>query len=160
MSPSRPTRRAALTLVEVAVSLGVFSILVLGLMAAMSAGLGHAHVTREHQAASEAAQTELDLAMAQPYDAISNIQKPFPVRYALGTVDVNGIPITALVKPARSTFYPVDASAPTFAGHVTSVRDPDANGSVDLLELRVVVAFRGADDTDYRVDLVARRTRD
>ncbi len=151
-------RRAAVSLLEVMVAVGVFAGLALAVFSALHYA-GRAEVlAREHLAASEAAGRELDLLMARPdFDAIAGVARAFAVPQPSG---VGTLP------PASAGYFPRatdDASTPEdeaeMAGHLSTTLDPDGDGSARLLEVRVTVAWRSADGSDQRVDLVTRRAR-
>lgn len=155
MRPSS-SRRAALTLVEIMFALGILAILALSVFGTLAYAQRAETVAREHEAASDALVREVDLLLARPdFDAIAGTTAPFPVTNPSG---VGALPPSGLLPPlADDPGTPEDESA--MAGRVEVVRDPDADGSANLLELRGIVAWRSGDGTDQRVDLVTRRAR-
>lgn len=147
-----------MTLMEVMVAVGVFAGLALAVFSALHFAARAEVLAREHLAASETASTELDLLLARPdFEAIAGLSRTFAVAQPAGG---------GTLPAASDAFFPRatdDASTPEdesdMAGHLSTTRDPDADGSAGLLEVRVTVAWRSADGSDQRLDLVTRRAR-
>lgn len=147
-------RTAAFSLVEVTVALGVLAMIFAGLIGSILTAERHSVAVREHQAASHAALARLDQEMATDFTAFTG---SFPVFITTGRLDASGTPMRARLMPAPNAFFPGDAANPTNAGHVTRTLNPEGNTGPDLMEIRVTVAWRCADGTSARVDVVGRR---
>lgn len=159
-APTQPRRDAGLTIVEIVLALGVLSIFLTGVFAAMLHAQRADVLTRERAAASEACFRELDRVLSNPsYATVVNIVDTFDVRYDTGR-SAAGEPVSASLGPADP--YPADLQprpSATHAGTVVTVQDPDGDGSNDVLEVRASVAWRAADGSNQRVDAVARRVQ-
>lgn len=153
-------RREGLTIIEVAVALALLAGVLVGVFAGISVALRADAAAREHRAASDAAFTQLELRLADDFDAVVGAPATgFHVRLEAGHREV-------VLTPASRTFFDPGEDDPTMAGHVRVVTDPDAahrgdeaSPSNNLLEVRVTVAWRSHDGTDQRVDVVSRRAR-
>lgn len=145
--------RAGFTIIEVAVALALLAAVLVGVFSVLSVSLRADTAAREHRAASDAAFTQLELRLADDFDAV--VRAPaqgFPVRVQAGHGETH-------LTPAPTTFFDPEEDDPACAGHVRVVSDPDGSGSSNLLEVRVTVAWRSHDGTDRRVDVVSRRAR-
>ena len=146
--------RSGLTLVEIMFALGVMIILITGLFASMGHSQKTDVLTRERAAASEACFAAMDAFLANPAVTGSGTAT-FEVSYDSGRSSA-GLPVVIRLKPAFT--YPVTRPVgSTGAGTITTISNPEANGNVALLEIRVTVAWRAADNTDARIDAVARK---
>lgn len=145
-----------LTLIEVVIATGILSIFVLGMFSALTSAQRADVLTREHAAASEACFSMLDAVLggAVP-DSSGAVEVPF-------AVDVK---TTAGARPlVPASPYPDDPW--TFLGRTapTTVSQPGiavariVEGE-DLMEVRVTVAWRAADNTNQRLEVVSRRLR-
>lgn len=148
--------RAGLTLVEIMFALALMVILIAGLFGSMGYSQKTDILTRERAAASEACFAAMDAFLASP--AVTSAgTATFEVSYDSGR-SVSGLPVVYRLQPAFT--YPVARPVgSTGAGTVTIIENPEANGNVALLEIRVTVAWRAADNTDARVDAVARKVQ-
>jgi type II secretory pathway pseudopilin PulG len=140
--------------VEIVFALAVMIMLLTGLFASMLHSQKTDVLTRERAAASEACFAAMDAFLANPA-AIGNGTATFDVSYDSGRSSA-GLPVVYTLRPALT--YPVARPVgSTGAGTVTIINNPDANGNTGLVEVRVTVAWRAADNTDARVDAVARK---
>lgn len=150
--------RDGLTIVEIVLALGVLSIFLTGIFAAMLHAQRADVLTRERAAASEACFRELDRVMGNPsFALIADVTDSFEVRYDTGR-SAAGEPLSVPLEPADP--YPAELASrpnPAHAGTVVTVQDPDGDGSADVLEVRVTVAWRAVDGSNQRIDAVARR---
>jgi type II secretory pathway pseudopilin PulG len=159
MSARKPaSRREALTLVEILFALAVLSILLLGVFATLATAQKASIMARERAAASESCFRQLDLVLANPtFDAVADTSGVFEVEYDTGR---GGVHLAAAADPypteLESVRPPASHDKP---GTVVTVRDPDGDGSAGVLEVRVTVAWRSVDNTNQRLDAVARRLR-
>jgi prepilin-type N-terminal cleavage/methylation domain-containing protein len=154
-----------LSLVEVVVAVGVLSIILLGLMASFASAQRADLLTREHQAASEAAFKQMDTLLMNPnFDAVPT-KGHFHVQFKSTGGAVNLKPAET---PPAGYEVPVDGSgdATLETGHYTALQMTATNGfsgdqllGADCMQLSVTVAWRGADGSDQRVDLVTMRVR-
>jgi hypothetical protein len=171
-------RRAGLTVVEVAFALGVLMILLAGLFTTLSMSRSAEEAAREDQAATEAVFRVQDDLAALPYDtliqaALDTDEDPLAgwvavPQFAFGVQRARGGQDMA---PASDDFEPLNIDWPdsvrdesTLVGHVYLRQDPDDHGadgepSENLLEIRVIAAWRAADGGERRVESVTRRTR-
>lgn len=158
-----PGGRGGLTLIEVVIAAGVLSLIILGMFSAMNAAQRADVLTRERAAASEACHAMLDSMLTGPVPIAGEaVEVTFPVMYETG----NG---SVALRPA--TPYPSDPwtfigePQPTMTMAGVAVARVGVNigttneANDDLMEVRVMVAWRAADETDQRVEAVSRRTR-
>lgn len=139
-------RRRGFTLLEVVLALGVLSVLLIGLFSCLASSMRVDGLTREHQAASEAAAGQLDVYLTDPALTFQDAEAYFDVPSKVGGA--------VLAPPAPLPPGWTQARA----GRVELRLNPDGLGS-DLLRVSVSVAWRAADGTAQRVDLVSLRTR-
>lgn len=166
--------RGGLTLIEVVFAVGLLAIFLLGMFSTLATAMKSDALTREHQAASDAAMRQLDLVVSIPnFPTIQRSVGTTPVpAYAFeatyGPPRAGTPPKGTLTLPALATAdVPLNADdagtagadESTWAGRVVVVTDPDGDGSTDLVEVRVTVAWRAADNRPARVDVVSRRAQ-
>lgn len=158
--------RDGLTLIEVVFAVGLLAIFLLGLFSTLAMSMKSDALMREHQAASNAALRQLDAIVAIPNFPTIQVSAgttPVPAYAFHATFGENG----TLTLPAMATLdVPLnadDTGTPSdesqMAGRVVVVADPDADGSTGLVEVRVTVAWRGADNRLARVDVISRRAQ-
>lgn len=174
--------RRDFSLVEVVIATGMLAVFLLGLTSALQLGQQSATLAREQQAALEAANRQLDLiTSAGDVDQILRVagtggggakdvgEYAFAVPYGEGALS-----------PASAAYLPLNPDAAGTAGdesqlpgHVRVIEDVDGDGviggdedldgdgSVDYLEVRVVVAWRSAalGGADQSLELVSRVVR-
>lgn len=149
-----PASTAGLTLVEVTFAMAVLALVLVGVFSTVSVAQRATTYTKERQAASESAFEQLDLMMATPFNAM--VDGGFHV-----TLDT-GRGTTTNMRPAAPTFFSPGADDTSMAGHIRIVPlaagDPQGDGTSDLAEVRITVAWRAADDTNQRLDVVTRRS--
>jgi len=158
-----PRSRGGLTLVEVVMAAGVLSVVLLGMFSAMNASQQSDVLTRERAAASEACHAMLDSMLTGSVPGAGTaLEVQFPVNYATGNGNV-------ALEPAAA--YPSDPwtfigqTQPTMTVAGVAVAKVGVNvgttdeANDDLMEVRVLVAWRAADGTDQRVEAVSRRVR-
>ena len=167
-------RGAGLSLIEVVVAVAMLGLFMLGSTATLANAQRAEGFTREHQHASEAAYRQLDLIMSTPsIDGIATGQRNGS---DIATLAFHVAYQGANLIPADAAFVPPNPEAgggeSTMAGHVRvveldldgdgAVDDYDLDGRADIVEVRVVVAWRegnGGSSPNRRVDIAARRTR-
>lgn len=157
--------REGLTLVEIIMAVGVLSIFLVGMFATMASAQRADVLTRERAAASEAAYTMLDTIMTSDFDAVSDRTLAFNVEFDTGRA--GGQPFltpaqsfptdiwTAMGQTAPTSFATAGVAV-TRAGVEDFASDTE---NPDLMEIRVMVAWRAADGSDQRIDVTSRRTR-
>jgi hypothetical protein len=149
---SAPRGRAGLTIVEVAIALGVLSVLVSGLFSSLMTTLRTDVAVEERRAASATASRELDRVLADPGLAFVSAVSYFDVQRETGRVAAAGQNLLASAAPLPAGWTQARA------GRIEVVRDPGGLGP-DLLRITVSVRWRAADLTTQQLDLVAMRTR-
>lgn len=157
-----PRGRDGLTLVEIVIAVAILSVFLVGMFATMASAQRADVLTRERTAASEAAFTMLDTIMTSDFDLMSNRTLTFNVEFDTGRAGTQ-----PFLAPAAS--FPTDVwtswgqTAPTTfptAGVVVTRTGVDGDaGNTDLMEVRVMVAWRAFDGTDQRLDVTSRRVR-
>jgi type II secretory pathway pseudopilin PulG len=160
--------RAALTLLEVVVAIGVLSIVLLGVFSAMSSAQRSDTLTRERAAASEEAFKMLDslLAGEVPDLAGPNVAVPFDVPFNSSRL----VPADPYPTDPWTWVGETPPSSVTMAGIAVArvgvdMLDDDGTDpeNDDLMEVRVTVAWRSAawqvGQADQRIDIVGRRLR-
>ena len=148
-----------MTLVELVTALAVLAVLLTGLFATHAAAHRTEVATRENQAASSAVYQRLDVVASHRSfsDTLTTWDgAAFHVPYQ----DLRLLPATAPLNAG------VDAEK---AGRIQVVEvdvdgdgdpeDYDGDGSADLIEIRVVAAWRSADGSDRSVEAMVRRSR-
>lgn len=156
-------RPAGMTLLELTIAAALLVVVLVAAFGSLGSTQRHDRLTRERRAASQAAFDQLDLVAALDFTA-TPARAEFPVAVPTGRADVVGPTVVAAQEiPLRPpAAYPIPrppGADTTLPGQVITVRDPEGRGDVDLLEVRVVVAWRAADGTTGRVDAVTRRRR-
>lgn len=151
-----------LTLVEVVMSVGVLSVILLGMFSAMASAQRTDALTRERAAASEAAFNMLDAVLSGPVPAAGEfVELPFNVEVDTGKAGT--LPVLRPANPFPTspwTFIGQPAPSPVMQAGIAVARvGVDDGNDVDLMEVRVLVAWRAADDTNQRIELVSRRLR-
>lgn len=156
--------RAGLTLIEVVFAIGILAIFLLGLFSTLAMAMKSDALTREHQAASNAALRQLDAIVSIPsFGAIQRSTGAAPVpAYAFHATYGDGaqFALRAVATPdvpLNTDDAGTAADESTMAGRVVVVTDPAADGSAGLIEVRVTVAWLAADNRPARVDVVSRR---
>lgn len=152
--PPPPSGRAGLTLVEIVMAVGLFSLLVLGLFSSMTTAMKVEAMTREHQAASEAATRQLDLFMTDPALAFADTTTYFDVQFKTDK-DQTGTPTVSLLRPSNPLPTGWTGTRP---GRVLVDLDPDGMGD-NMVRITVTVAWRSADGNNMQVSMVSLRTR-
>lgn len=168
--PQQRSSRSGLTLIEIVMATAVLSIVLLGMFGAMDSSQRADVLTRERAAAAEACHSMLDSVLTGPMPGSGNaLELAFAVNYDTGNGNVP-------LKPA--TTYPSDpwtfkgsgSGAPMLAGVAVAgvaivkggvnVGDGTPNeDNTNLIEARVLVAWRSADGSDQRVEATSRRVR-
>lgn len=144
-----------MTILEVAVALALLAGGLVGIFSGLSVAMRADAAARERRAASDAAFTELELRLADDFDAVAEAPAvAFHVPLQAGHAETN-------LRPASGAFFDPGEDDPGCAGHVRVVTNPDGHKepSNNLLEVRITVAWRSHDGTDQRVDVVSRRSR-
>jgi type II secretory pathway pseudopilin PulG len=157
----RSREERGLTIVEVAVSLGVLAILLTGIFSSLTTANIAAFSAREAQAASEEALFRMDQYASQNVDQLKaggiGLQGYFPVVYKVGS-NPDGTPRTSALAPAVDVamfnYVTTDPATPRNPLYVKVVPI-----TADLVEIQVCVCWRSSDGTDRRLDLVSRVTR-
>lgn len=153
----RRRRRRGFTLVEIVVAMALMAVLLLGLSVTLVHSQQSEVWSREHQAVSEAAFTQLDLVRSTPFATISTNGGADVAAYAFN-VRYQG----STLRPADAAFEALNA-APNAAmpGHVRVIDrgDYDGDGTQDLYEIQVVVAWRSAKLGNQRVRISSMVTR-
>lgn len=152
----RAARGAGLTLIEVAFALGLVVVILGAVFASLASSMQVGVLTREHQAASEAASRQLDSFLTDPNLAFADASTYFDVEGKTGT------PGAAPLFRPQSPLPPGWTEAR--AGRVQVDVDPTGFGGAgglgpDCVAITVSVAWRASDGRDARVDLVALRAR-
>lgn len=143
--------RAGLTLVEIAMALGVLSVLLAGLFAAMATSLRAEALTRERQAASEEASRQLDDFLAVPNYAFSNSVATFDVFKKTGAGDVALTPW-----PGENLNSDRPTGEQARVGRIDSTISADAK----LATVTVRVVWHGLDDRRQELSLVSAQVRE
>lgn len=165
MAPQQQlSSRGGLTLVEIVMAAGVLSVVLLGMFGAMNTSQKSDVLTRERAAAAEACHAMLDSMLTGP---VPGVGSPLEVQFAVSYDTGNG---SVSLEPAAT--YPSDpwtftgGTQPTMtmAGIAVAkvgvnIGDTANEVNDDLMEVRVLVAWRAADGTDQRVEAVSRRVR-
>ena len=152
-----------MTLIEVVMAAGLLMVLLSGLFASLATARRVEVLTRERQAASEAASRVLDRLTADTQfgDLVRGTEVPV---YAF---DVPYGPTS--LPAAQAAYWPRNLDDPdtaadesAFAGHVSVTDlaidgDYDGDGVADAVDVRVTVAWRSVDGSNQRVDLIVRR---
>lgn len=158
--PARGLRQG-LTLLEIALALGVLAILFTGVFSALSTGTLAAIDAREAQAATEEALRVMDLYTSQTVDALlANPEGYFPVLCKTGSRP-DGTPKTASLQAGPSAMFGYttpDPVTPRRPLYVRVVATPPPLGA-NLVEVQVMVCWTSTDRTNRRVDLVSRVVR-
>lgn len=149
MVAARGSSRAGLTLIEITISFGILMVLLTGVFAAMASSMRAEVLTREHQAASETALLQLDTVMSNPTLAFVDAESAFDVQFKSGRA--GAAPTDTLLSPQDP--LPADYAQNRTGRIVTRLINPT------LLEVRVSVAWRGADNRPARLDLMSMRSR-
>lgn len=154
--------RDGLTLVEIVMAVAVLSIFLVGMFATLANAQLADVLTRERAAASEAAFTMLDTVMTSDFDLMANRSLAFDVEFDTGRSGAQ-----PRLAPART--FPTDVwtsmgqtppATITTPGVVVTRTGVDGDpGNADLMEVRVMVAWRASDGTDQRIDVTTRRVR-
>lgn len=170
MTTTTSTRRAprgrdGLTLVEIVMAVALLSIFLLGMFTTLANAQRADMLTRERAAASEAAFTMLDTVLTSDFDLMSNRTLAFNVEFDTGQSGTQPF-------LTRAKTYPTDIwtelgqTAPTsittagVAVTQTAVEDFTGDtGNSDLMEIRIMVAWRACDGSDQRIDVTTRRVR-
>ncbi|MBX3470683.1 MAG: prepilin-type N-terminal cleavage/methylation domain-containing protein [Planctomycetes bacterium] len=164
----RPRGREGLTLVEVVIAVGILSLILLGTFGAMATAQRTDLLTRERMAAAEACYNALDTILTGEVPAAgASVSFQFPVAFKSGRDTLTPLRPAFAYPTDLWTWASVAPPAPiTLAGVAVAkvgvnATNPDANdaGNVDLMEARVMVAWRAADGTDQRFEARARRVR-
>ena len=166
LSRRRDSERG-LTIIEIAVALGVLALLFTGIFSALATANLAAITARETQAASEEALKRLDQLCAANFDAILGAPpKYFDVEYKTGQLDVNLLPkTTKLIAGPEASFGYQIARGVTGPPAGDSVAAPKAccvqatQISANLMEVRSLVCWKSVDGSVRRVELVSRVTR-
>jgi hypothetical protein len=146
-------------MVEIAVALGLLSIVLCGVFSALTTASIASATSRETQAASEEALKKVDQYCSQTaFDSIATAVEYFDVQCKTGQVDGAGVALTTRLPAAPDSFFPrpADTANPPRPGYLTVAR---VAGMPDLLEIRCTVAWRSSDGLFHRVDLVTRKVR-
>lgn len=155
MSRAGAARAAGLTLLEVAFALGLVVVILGAVFGSLASTLNVGVLTREHQAASEAASRQLDSFLTDPNLAFADATTWFDVEGKTGTPGA-----APLFKPQSP--LPPGWTEPR-AGRVQVDVDPTGFGpgglGPDCVAITVSVAWRASDGRNARVDLVALRAR-
>lgn len=152
VAPPPPSRRAGLSLVEIVMATGVFSLLVTGIFGAMGASMKVEAMTREHQAASEAATRQLDLFMTDPALAFANSTTYFDVQLKTDKVEAA---TRNLLRP--SVPLPTGWTG-TQPGRVLVELNPNGLGD-NLVRITTTVSWRSADGNNMQVSMISMRAR-
>ena len=156
-SPDRPpTSQAGYALIEVTFALSVFTIVMLGVAATTSLALRNEVIVREHQAASDAASAKLDEIATTPTNLLEAMWAD--TGFFVSTNDINLPPAEQLFEKFADDPFTLENEA-MMAGHVQILVDPDNDGSTDLIEIRVLVAYRSIECVDRLVELVHRKVK-
>ena len=152
--------RAGMTLIEVVTALAVLAVLLTGLFATLAAAQRTEVATREYQAASAAVYQRLEVVASHRSfsDTLTTWNgAAFHVPYH------DDLPLPPAATPLNAG---ADAEK---AGRIEIVEvdvdgdgapdDFDGDGSADLIEIRVVAAWRSVDGSDRRVEALVRRSR-
>lgn len=143
-------RDAGLTLVEVTVAMALLTTIVAGVAATLSSAQLASSSTRERQAVSAAAFRHLDLVVATDPEQIVAVWDGTAFDVPAGVGGAFLAPATAPVNSGP------DAGRP---GRIAVVADPEGDGSGDLLEVRVTVAWRSLLGGDRTLAFASRVTR-
>ncbi|RMG12934.1 MAG: hypothetical protein D6731_12960 [Planctomycetota bacterium] len=148
-------RDRSVTLLETSLSLLLLLVVLGAVFSALNVAYHTERSGREREAAARAAARVLwELRAAPARSLVRGVNLP---AYAF-PVPVNTAAGPTFLVPASPSFEPPNPAAPERAGHVSVIEDPDGDGSVDLLELRAVVAWKCARGEDERLVLITRRT--
>lgn len=148
--------RSGLTLVEIAVAVGVLALLLAGLFAAMASSLKADVLTRERQAAAEAASRQLDSYLTDPALSFSaDSEAYFDVPFKTGDGEVNLTPSSPLPTgwtQSRAGRVHVDVNPTDPVDGASSMGD-------DIVMITASVSWMGADYRAQRLDMVSMRVR-
>ena len=146
-----------LTLIELVVATGVLSIVITSMFSTLAGFQRTETITRERQAAAQAAFRQLDLVGASRFSGLSNWNgAAFDVPYNDMLLPVASVPINTGVnanRVGRIVVVEVDLDGDG------SAEDYDGDGDADLLEIRVTCAWRSVDGSDASFEAVTRRSR-
>lgn len=148
-----------MTLVEIAVSLALLAVLLTGVFATLAAAQRAEIATREHQAVSAAVFKRLDVVASHPSFSGTLTTwngATFHVRYGEHVLQPATSPLNAGAnreKVGRIEVVAVDVDGDDVPD------DYDGDGSPDLIEIRIVVAWRSGDGSDRQYDALVRRAR-
>lgn len=152
--------RDGLTLIEVVVAAGVLSVILLGTFSAVSAAQRSDVLTRERAAASEACFAMLDAVLTGPVPAAGEaLAITFPASYDTGRGSVDLRPADPFPSEPWTFIGESPPATVTQAGIAVARVGVDGAANEDLMEVRVLVAWRAADGTNQRVEAVSRRLR-
>ena len=111
---------------------------------------------RERQAAKAAANAALQELRVLPFE---ETPRGVNLESHAFAVSANSGAGPFALPPASAAFEPLNTAAEDRAGHVSVLEDPEGDGTAELLELRVVVAWRSTGGADERLELVTRRVK-
>jgi hypothetical protein len=152
----RATSRG-LTLVEVVVATGVLSVVITSMFSVLGSFQRTEVMTRERQAASQAAFRHLDLVGASSFGSLSSWNgAAFDVPYNETLLPGPSVPINTGAdadRVGRVVIVDVDLDGDG------SAEDYDGDSVSDLVEIRVTCAWRSVDGQDASFEAVTRRSR-
>ncbi len=172
--------RRELTLVEVVFSTGLLGVLLAGLFAALGSARRAELYSREHQAASDQAFQLLESHAATPFGTLLELCRDgaTPDGYSAVHTQAFDVPYgqsaTTSLPPADEAFYPRNADDPdtpadeaAYAARVfvrvpttgTVELDGDADAVPDVVEIEVVVAWKGNDASNGKLSVKRTKVR-
>jgi prepilin-type N-terminal cleavage/methylation domain-containing protein len=153
----RPLGTRGLTLIEVVVATGVLSIVLTSMFGTLGGFQRAETMTRERQAAAQAAFRQLDLVGASSFSSLSGWNgAAFDVRYNDTLLPAASVPINTggdADRCGRVVVVDVDLDGDGAA------EDYDGDSTADLVEIRVQCAWRSVDGSDASFEAVTRRSR-
>ena len=152
-----PHTSRGLTLIEVVVATGVLSIVITSMFGTLGGFQRTETMTRERQAASQAAFRQLDLVGASAFSSLGGWNgAAFDVPYNDTLLPAAFVPINTGLdadRVGRVVVVDVDLDGDGNA------EDYDGDAIADLVEIRVTCAWRSVDGSDASFEAVTRRSR-